>query len=111
MSQIVIEYFHGAGSRVGISDTACTFRDTGFNVVIISQWTDPKDTVRGKAWARDTYDVLKPHFGKTRYLNYLEEDAAETAAAIYGPNYNRLREIKRKYDPENVFKANVNIAP
>ena len=111
LSQIVIEDFHGAASRVGISDTACTLRHNGFNVVIISQWTDPKDTARGKAWARETYDALKPYFGKTRYLNYLEEDATDTAETIYGPNYSRLREIKRKYDPENVFRANVNIRP
>ena len=44
MSQIVIEDFHGASTRVGLTDTACTLRTRGFDVVLISQWSDPRDT-------------------------------------------------------------------
>ena len=44
MSQIVIEEFHGASTRVGLTDTACTLRTRGFDVVLISQWSDPRDT-------------------------------------------------------------------
>jgi FAD/FMN-containing dehydrogenase len=112
LCQIVIEHFHGAASRVPVTATACAMRVTGFNVVIISQWMDPKDTERGIAWARDTHAALKPFLAPTRYVNYLESDAEnDAAAAIYGPNYARLREVKKQYDPDNFFHVNVNIRP
>ena len=54
----------------------------------------------------------RPHFGAGRWLNYLGDDQAHDAVrAAYGPNYERLREVKRRYDPKNVFHLNHNIAP
>ena len=112
MSQMVIEHFHGTASRVPVTDTACAMRLTGYNVVIVSQWTDEKDTERGIAWARDTYAALGPYLGTTRYVNYLGTDeAGDPAAVAYGQNYARLKELKKKYDAENVFHVNVNIKP
>jgi hypothetical protein len=112
MSQIVIEHIHGAASRVPVGDTACAMRLSGFNVVVISQWSEPRDTDRGLAWGRDTYAALQPFFGSARYLNYLADDeAGDPAAVAYGANYNRLRELKTKYDPGNFFHTNVNIRP
>jgi FAD/FMN-containing dehydrogenase len=112
MSQIVIEHFHGAASRVPVDATACAMRITGFNVVLISQWSDPRDTDRSISWCRDTYSALQPHLGSFRYVNYLDSDETGDPVAIaYGPNYGRLRDLKTKYDPENFFHTNVNIRP
>ena len=112
MSQLVIEHFHGAASRVPVQDTACAMRITGFNVVIISQWSDRKDNDRCIGWCRDVYASLTPYLGTMRYMNYMGTDeAGDPAAVAYGPNYARLRELKAKYDPENVFHVNVNIRP
>jgi FAD/FMN-containing dehydrogenase len=112
MSQIVIEHFHGAASRVPVQDTACALRITGFNVVIISQWQAPQDNDRCISWARNAYAALRPYLGTTRYVNYLGDDeAGDPAAVAYGANYARLRELKAKYDPDNVFHVNVNIRP
>ncbi len=111
MSHIIIEHFHGAASRVPVAATACTMRLTGFNVVIVSQWTDPRDTERGITWARETFASLSPFLAATRYVNYLEDDAPDAAAVAYGPNLPRLRAIKKQYDPENFFRHNVNILP
>jgi hypothetical protein len=113
MSQIVLEHFHGRASRIGVSETACAMRLSGYNVVIASQWMNPADTERGTKWCRDTYAALLPHFGTTRYVNYLADDETDNPAiaAAYGPNYARLRELKSKFDPDNVFRTNVNIAP
>jgi hypothetical protein len=112
MSQIVIEYFHGASTRVGLTDTACTLRTPGFSVVLLSQWSDPKDNEKCIGWCKDTYAALKPFLGTTRYMNYLGHDEPDDiAASVYGPNYPRLQELKAKYDPENVFHTNVNIRP
>ena len=111
MSHIIIEHLHGAASRIPVADTACTLRTTGFNVVIASQWTQPGDTERGVAWARDTFAALTPYLAPVRYVNYLEKDAVDPAAAAYGPNLRRLRELKTKWDPDNFFRQNVNILP
>jgi FAD/FMN-containing dehydrogenase len=112
MSQIVIEHFHGAASRVPVPDTACAMRITGFNAVLISQWTDPRDTDKNVSWCRDFYAALAPYLGTFRYLNYLDQDDGDDPALLaYGPNYSRLRDLKRKYDPENFFHTNVNIRP
>jgi FAD/FMN-containing dehydrogenase len=111
MSHIIIEHLHGEASRVPVASTACTLRTTGFNVVIISQWSTARETERGVAWARDTFSALTPYLAPTRYLNYLEGDAVDPAAVAYGPNLHRLREIKTQWDPDNVFRQNVNILP
>jgi FAD/FMN-containing dehydrogenase len=110
MSQIVIEDFHGASTRVGFSDTACTLRTRGFDVVIVSQWSDPRDNETCTQWCRDTYAALKPFLGSARYMNYLAHDESD-ASAVYGANYPRLQQLKTKYDPENFFHTNVNIRP
>ena len=112
MTQIVIEHFHGAASRVPVSATACAMRVNGYNVAIISQWMDPRQNDPCIAWCRGTFDALKPFFAETRYVNYLAHDEpGDPAAVAYGANYSRLRELKAQYDPENFFRANVNIRP
>ena len=111
MSHIIIEHFHGAAARVPVAATACTSRVSGFNVVIISQWTDARESERGIRWARETFASLTPYLAPTRYLNYLEDDAPDAAAVVYGPNLQRLRTIKTQYDPGNFFRHNVNILP
>jgi FAD/FMN-containing dehydrogenase len=96
---------------VPVSATATTLRRAGFNVVIASQWSNPADTERGMAWARETFAALTPHLAPARYLNYLEADAPNAAEVAYGSNLPRLRAIKAKFDPTNVFCHNVNILP
>jgi FAD/FMN-containing dehydrogenase len=112
MSQIVVEHFHGAASRVPVDATACALRVTGFNVVIISQWMDPAENDTHIGWARDTFAALTPYLAERRYVNYLENDeGGDPAAVAYGANYGRLRDLKSTYDPDNFFKENVNIRP
>jgi FAD/FMN-containing dehydrogenase len=110
-SHVIIEHFHGAAARVPLAATACTTRVTGFNVVIVSQWTDVRESERNIRWARETFASLTPFLAATRYLNYLEDDAPNAAAVAYGPNLERLRAIKTQYDPGNFFRHNVNILP
>jgi FAD/FMN-containing dehydrogenase len=112
MSAILFEHFHGAVTRVGVSDTAVPHRDEGWNLVLPSVWLNPADTDANVAWTRDTFAALRPHFGPGRWLNYLADDDGDDAVrAAYGPNFDRLREVKRRYDPENVFHLNHNIEP
>jgi FAD/FMN-containing dehydrogenase len=112
MCQIVLEHFHGAASRVPVAVTACALRTTGFNVVIISQWMDHSMTERCMTWGRQAHASLKPFLRPLRYGNYMDvDDVDDPNASVYGVNYARLRELKRKYDPENMFHINVNIKP
>jgi FAD/FMN-containing dehydrogenase len=114
MSALFLEHFHGAATRPAPTDTAFPHRTPGFNMVVISEWMSPADTDRNIAWARESYAAMSPHFGAGRYANYLntEEVGDQSAvAAAFGPNGARLREVKRRYDPLNVFHHNQNIKP
>jgi FAD/FMN-containing dehydrogenase len=112
MSAILFEHLHGEVTRIPVESAAVAQREEGYNVLIPGVWMDPAETDANIAWTRETYDRLRPHFRSGRWLNYLGDD--EPAAAIraaYGPNYERLVEVKRQYDPENVFHLNHNIDP
>ena len=112
MGQLLLEHFHGAVTRVGVSDTAFPHRAQGCNMLVFSEWVDPKDTNTCIAWARDSYTALQPFMGSGRYVNYLGDDEpGDPVAAAYGPNHRRLQQLKAKYDPENFFHMNQNIRP
>jgi FAD/FMN-containing dehydrogenase len=112
MTAILFEHFHGAVTRVAPTDTAVPHREPGWNLLIPSVWTDRAATDANISWTRDAFAALAPHFAARRWLNYLGDDQAEDAIrAAYGPNYERLRDIKRRYDPTNLFHLNHNIAP
>jgi FAD/FMN-containing dehydrogenase len=112
MSALVLEYWTGASTRVAVDATAFAHREPGHNLVIASVWTDPTTSDDNVAWARETYDAVQPHFATRRYVNYLEDEAAEAQIRdAYGPNYERLAELKAKYDPANLFHLNQNIPP
>jgi FAD/FMN-containing dehydrogenase len=112
MSEIMLEHFHGAATRVGVSDTACPLRAPGYNLLVLSQWMNPADNEASITWARETYAAMQPFVGEGRYVNYLDHDEpGEPVAAAYGPNYRRLQELKAKYDPSNFFHMNQNIPP
>jgi Berberine and berberine like len=80
---------------------------------VLSQWKTPDGDKAGTTWARESNAALQLFVGRSRYLNYLDHDDADASAlaAAYGPNVQRLRSIKAKYDPENVFHLNMNVAP
>ena len=112
MTAILLEHFHGAVTRVGVTETAVPHRERGWNLLIPAVWTDAAETEANIAWTRETFAALRPQLGSGRWLNYLGDDQADDAIrAAYGPNYDRLVEVKRRYDPENVFHLNHNIAP
>jgi len=112
MGAILLEHFHGAVTRVNVSDTAFPHRQKGYNLVIIAEWVDSAQTDECIAWARRTYDAMRPFMAEGRYMNYIGDDeTSDASSAAYGPNYARLREIKAKYDPTNVFQLNQNIKP
>jgi Berberine and berberine like len=112
MTAMLFEWFHGAVTRIGATASAVPHRDEGWNLLIPSVWIDPAETTANIDWTRDTFAAIRPHLGTGRWLNYLGDDQADDAIrAAYGPNYDRLVDVKRRYDPENVFHLNHNIVP
>lgn len=111
MSGLVVEHIHGAATRVAPGDTAYPHRQAGYNLVLISEWLDPADDGANVAWARDTFAALSPHTADASYVNYLADDDAGRVRAAYGPNWDRLVALKRRFDPGNLFRLNQNIDP
>jgi FAD/FMN-containing dehydrogenase len=112
MTSILFEHFHGAVTRIGRSETAVPHREPGWNLLLPSVWSDPAQTDLNISWTRETFAALRPHFAGGRWLNYLGDDQGfDAIQAAYGPNYERLRDVKRRYDRDNVFHLNHNIAP
>jgi FAD/FMN-containing dehydrogenase len=112
MGQILLEHFHGAATRIGVSETAFPHRSDGYNLIVLSEWMDHAETDQCIAWARETYAAMNPFVTSSRYVNYLGDDEeGDPVAAAYGPNYQRLQALKAKYDPENLFHLNQNISP
>jgi FAD/FMN-containing dehydrogenase len=106
-----VEDFHGAVTRMAPTATAYPHREPGYNLLLISQWTDPAQTGTCTAWARETFHALSPYMADRSYMNYLSADDSDHIRQAYGANYERLAELKRRYDPDNLFRLNHNIDP
>ena len=78
-----------------------------------SVWLDPGATEQNVAWTRETYAAMQRFLAKGRYVNYLSDDDAgdDPVRSAYGANYDRLVQVKTKYDPTNLFHLNINIKP
>ena len=112
LTAVVLEFYGGAASRVGVGDTAFAPRQPQFDVGIMAQWTDPAEAAEHTAWTRALYDAVQPRSSGGVLLNFLsEQESPDAIRAAFGANYPRLREIKRKYDPTNFFRVNQNIQP
>jgi FAD/FMN-containing dehydrogenase len=111
MSGMVIENFHGAVTRVEPTATAFPHRRPGYNLALIGEWIDPAESDANIAWVSETFAALEPYMAPQVYVNYLGADDASRIRNAYGPNYDRLLDLKRRYDPENRFRLNQNIDP
>jgi FAD/FMN-containing dehydrogenase len=109
---VTLEHLGGAVSRVGPHETAHSERSALYNLIITSAWSDPAESARNIQWARDTWAALQPFAKESVYVNYLDQGDEERIRAAHGTeNYQRLVELKNKYDPTNFFRLNQNIAP
>jgi len=111
MSGLVVEHFHGLVTRIPATATAYPHRQPGYNLVLAAEWLDPADDEANIRWARETFTALAPHMADAAYVNYLDTDDLDRVRVAYGPNWERLVSLKRRYDPDNVFRLNQNIDP
>jgi len=102
-TQIFMETLGGAVARVGVEETAFANRKARYNLGISAGWSDPARDAEIMGAAREVFAKLKPYSDGTVYLNYLDRDEMPRAQEGFGPNYQRLQQVKRRYDPGNVF--------
>ncbi len=110
-STVHIYPINGACHRVASDETAFAYRDATFATVIAGMWPDPADNAKNTAWVRDYYAATAPLSEEGGYVNFMAEDDQDRIRANYRGNYDRLVEVKRAYDPDNLFHRNQNIAP
>ncbi len=102
---------NGAAHRVGNDETAWNYRDSTWAEVIVGVDPDPKNKDRIIDWARRYWEALHPYSAGGAYVNFMMEEGEDRIKATYRENYERLAEIKAKYDPANFFRVNQNIKP
>jgi FAD/FMN-containing dehydrogenase len=110
-SVVFFEHLHGAVCRVGPTETAFPHRQLPYNFSVTSAWIDPADTEKNVRWTREFWNAMEPFMAPGVYVNYLEVEGDPLARSAFGPNYDRLVELKNKYDPTNFFRLNANIKP
>jgi FAD/FMN-containing dehydrogenase len=112
LSAMIFFHVHGAGTRVPVTETAFSARRMQWDFDLIGQWTDGTQSATHIAWVRDTWSRLEPHLKGSVYLNHVAaDDLPAKVRASFGDNYRRLRELKTKFDPTNLFRINANIPP
>ena len=102
---------NGMASRIKNSDTAWNYRNTRYSQVIVGVDPDPANKDKITSWTKQYYDAVHPFSAGGAYVNFMMEEGEDRVRASYNGNYKRLTEIKKKYDPHNVFKVNQNIKP
>jgi FAD/FMN-containing dehydrogenase len=102
---------NGACHDVDPDATAFGHRDAHFAPVIAGMWPDPADNAANTAWVKDYYAAVAPHSQAGGYVNFASSDDQHRVADSYGRGFARLREVKREYDPTNLFHLNQNIVP
>jgi FAD/FMN-containing dehydrogenase len=111
-SLVLFEHLHGAYGRPAGDSTAFGQRDGEINFAIIAAWTDPAESDANISWARDLMASVEPFKTGGVYLNYFGTDEdPDRVRAAHGKNYDRLLQVKRKYDPNNMFCYNQNLKP
>jgi FAD/FMN-containing dehydrogenase len=112
MSGAYIEHLGGAISSVGEDDSAFAHRDAVFDFNALSGWVGPDNADANMSWGRTLWEDLGGVSSSEVYVNNLDNEGTDRVRAAYGPaKYDRLVELKRKFDPDNVFHLNQNIAP
>jgi FAD/FMN-containing dehydrogenase len=110
-SEIFLGLLGGRASAHAPNETAYPHRDALYAMNVHTRWADPADDARCIGWAREFFKAAAPYAAGSVYINFLNEDEVDRIAEAYGPNYARLKEVKAKYDPDNLFHTNQNIRP
>jgi len=109
--EIFLGQLAGAVNRVPADATAYPHRDAAYVVNVHGRWETAGEDARGVAWAREFHASLAPHATGGVYVNFMTEEEGGRVRSAYGAGWERLVQLKRRYDPHNVFSMNQNIGP
>jgi FAD/FMN-containing dehydrogenase len=98
-------------ARVAKDSTAYPYRDAHFIMNVHTRWRDPAEDRASIDWARGVFEATAPYATGSAYVNFMPGDEADRIEKVYGANYHRLAEAKRRWDPQNRFRLNQNIRP
>jgi FAD/FMN-containing dehydrogenase len=101
----------GATTRPAPESAAYAHRDAQFVMNVHGRWQEQADDERCIGWAREFFKASAPFASGGVYVNFLTADEGDRVRSAYGPNYDRLAQVKRTYDPNNLFRMNQNIQP
>ena len=102
---------NGAVHRVGKNETAWNYREANFSQVIVGVDPDPANKEKITKWSKAFWQAMHPYSAGGAYINMMMDEGLDRVKASYRNNYPRLAEIKKKYDPKNLFHLNQNIKP
>jgi FAD/FMN-containing dehydrogenase len=108
-STVFFEWMGGAIAERSHDATAFPHRDRAFAFTVAPKWTDPERDEEHITWAREFHEALEPYAADGVYVNYLSDDETDRVPEAYGERYDRLRAVKREWDPNNLFRTNQNI--
>lgn len=111
LSGVLIYPVDGAAARVGANETAWSHRRARWSEVIFGTDPDPATFDQLKSWTIEYWEAVEPYALGSAYVNFMGDDGQQDVRPGYGDNYDRLSEVKRRYDPDNVFHVNQNIKP
>ena len=101
----------GAQARVPDDATAYQGRSAAYVMNVHGRWSDASQDEGGIAWCRDLWNALAAYATGEAYVNFMTEEEGERLESAYGSSYQRLVELKNRYDPSNLFRMNQNIRP
>jgi FAD/FMN-containing dehydrogenase len=107
--EIFLGLIGGQASRQAVGATAYPHRDVLWALNVHTRWSSPEEDNQCMRWARDFYAASAPHAAGSVYVNFLNQDETERIGQAYGGNFERLLQVKRQYDPDNLFHHNQNI--
>ena len=102
---------NGAAHRVGRKETAFSYREATWAEVIVGVDPDPAKKERITTWAKEYWDALHPYSAGGAYVNFMMDESGDRVKDSYRDNYDRLADVKAKFDPTNLFRVNQNIQP
>ncbi len=111
LSSMVVEWYRGAMNDVDPAATAFEGRDAQYQVIAVGAWEEESNDDVGKEWARTANTQIEPHSISASFLNFNSVEGGNRIRRQYGQNWDRLVDVKRRYDPDNVFRVNNNIQP
>jgi FAD/FMN-containing dehydrogenase len=109
--EIFLAHLDGAACRVPVEAMAYAHRNTKFVMNVHARWDDPQDDESCRDWARAFFTASEPYAEAGAYVNFMTGDESNLLAAAYGANQARLEQLKKRYDPQNIFHINQNIKP